>query len=132
MSRLTPLSDLAPRLVLGLVVIALGAILLLENLGLYDAWRLLEWWPAALVAFGFSRLIQGGPLSLRGHVWLALGGAAFVTQFGPWGLLERWWPLALVWLGLVVTLRALFPRLAKPAPPSGEPETTPDLPQVTP
>ena len=132
MSRSLPLTDLAPRLVLGLVVIALGAILLLENLGLYEAWRLLEWWPAALVAFGLSRLIQGGPLSLRGHVWLALGVAAFATQFGPWGLLERWWPLALVWLGLVVTLRALFPQAAQLAPPSGQPETTPDLPQVTP
>ena len=132
MSRPTPLADLAPRLVLGLVVIALGAILLLENLGLYSAWRLLDWWPAALVAFGLSRLVQGGPLSLRGHVWLALGAAGFVTQFGPWGLLERWWPLALVWVGLVVTLRALFPRIANPGPPSSEPDTPPDLPQVTP
>ena len=132
MSRPTPLSDLAPRLVLGLVVIALGAILLLDNLGWYDAWRLLEWWPAALVAYGLSRLVQGGPLSFRGHVWLALGAAGFISQFGPWGLLERWWPLALVWLGLVVTLRALFPQAAHLAPPSGQPETTPDLPQVTP
>ena len=132
MSRPTPIAALAPRLVLGLAVIALGAILLLDNLGWYDAWRLLEWWPAALVAYGLSRLVQGGPLSFRGHVWLALGAAGFISQFGPWGLLERWWPLALVWLGLVVTLRALFLRTTAPTSSSSECETTPDLPQVTP
>lgn len=132
MSRARPLSDLAPRLVLGFVVIALGAILLAENQGWYDAWKLLIWWPAALVAFGVARLVQGGPLSLKGHGWLAMGVAGWLSQFGYETVLERWWPLGLVWLGLVLTLRALLPRLAEPAPPSGEPETTPDLPQVTP
>ena len=56
-------------------------------------------------------------------------------QMPNWGLLDRWWPAFLVWGGLIVTLRAIFPqpnrgRKAKPAPPSPvsadscDPETT--------
>jgi len=98
----------SPKLVIGLVVIAIGFILLGENLRLYDAWHLLNWWPLALAALGLAKLAQDGPLSLRAHVWLALSVAGFMHQYGPWGLLERWWPALLVWGGAIVTLRALF------------------------
>lgn len=99
------------KLVLGLVVIAVGLILLADSLHWYDAWHLLTWWPLALAALGLARLAQDGPLSLRGHVWLGFAVAGFISQFGPWGLLERWWPAFLVWGGLIVTLRALLPQL---------------------
>ena len=100
----------SPKLVLGLVVIATGLILLLDSLHWYDAWHLLAWWPLALAAFGLARLVQDGPLSLRGHVWLGFAVAGFISQFGPWGLLERWWPVFLVWAGTVIALRAIFPQ----------------------
>jgi hypothetical protein len=98
-----------PKLVLGLAVIACGLILLLDNLRWYDGWLLLPWWPILPAAFGLARLRQRGPLHFGGHVWLALAVAGFVSQFGPWGLLPHLWPVFLVWAGLVVTLRALFP-----------------------
>jgi len=118
----------SPKLVIGLVVIAIGFILLGENLRLYDAWHLLSWWPLALAALGLAKLIQDGPLSLRAHVWLALSVAGFLHQFGPWGLLERWWPGFLVWAGIIVTLRALFatPK-ATPMPPSAPLAPTPAI-----
>ncbi|WP_243301145.1 LiaF transmembrane domain-containing protein [Geothrix oryzisoli] len=114
------------KLVLGLVVIATGLILLLDSLHWYDAWHLLAWWPVALAAFGLARLVQDGPLSLRGHIWLGFAVAGFISQFGPWGLLERWWPVLLIWGGVVVALRAIFPQPRRPRrnrsqPPSPEP-----------
>jgi len=102
------------KLILGLAVIAVGLILLVDSLHWFDAWHLLAWWPLALAAFGLARLAEDGLLSLRGHVWLGLAVAGFISQFGPWGLLERWWPAFLVWGGAVVTLRAIFPQ-PKPA-----------------
>ncbi|HCZ32536.1 MAG TPA: hypothetical protein DHV93_03160 [Holophagaceae bacterium] len=119
------------KLVFGLVVIAIGLILLVDSLHWYDAWHLLAWWPLALAAFGLARLVQDGPLSLRGHIWLGFAVAGFISQFGPWGLLERWWPGFLVWGGLIVTLRAVFPqpkRLRKPkdSPPSPPPTVSCD------
>lgn len=112
------------KLVLGLVVIAVGLILLLDSLHWYEAWHLLAWWPLALAAFGLARLVQDGPLSLRGHVWLGFAVAGFISQFGPWGLLDRWWPAFLVWGGTIVTLRALFPHL-KPVRKPGTPPPSP-------
>ena len=114
------------KLVFGLVVIAIGLILLVDSLHWYHAWHLLAWWPLALAAFGLARLVQDGPLSLRGHLWLGFAGAGFISQFGPWGLLERWWPGFLVWGGVIVTLRAVFPqpkrvRKSKNAAPSPSP-----------
>ena len=114
------------KLVFGLMVIAVGLILMADRLRWYDAWHLLNWWPLALAAFGLARLVQDGPLSLRGHIWLAFAVAGFIQQFGPWGLLNRWWPAFLVWGGIVVTLRAVFPqprrsRAGKTDPPSPPP-----------
>jgi hypothetical protein len=114
------------KLVFGLTVIALGLILMADSLRWYDAWHLLYWWPLVPAAFGLARLVQDGPLSLRGHVWLWFSLAGFIQQFGPWGLLERWWPIFLVWGGVVVTLRAIFPqpkrlRAPKALPPSPTP-----------
>lgn len=114
------------KLVLGLTVIALGLIFLADSLRWYDAWHLLTWWPLVLAAFGLARLTQDGILSLRGHIWLGFAVAGFISQFGPWGLLERWWPVFLVWGGLIVTLRAIFPqpkRLKKAK--AGSPSPTP-------
>ncbi len=119
------------KLVFGLTVIALGLILMADRLRWYDAWHLLTWWPLALAAFGLARLAQDGPLSLRGHVWLAFAIAGFIHQFGPWGLLDQWWPSFLVWGGIIVTLRAIFPqpkqeKRSKAVPPSPTPAVSCD------
>jgi hypothetical protein len=105
------------KLVFGLAVIAVGLVLMLDRLHLYDGWHLLAWWPLVLAAIGVAHLVRDGILGLGGHIWLGLSVAGFIQQFGPWGLLDRWWPLFLVWGGLIVTLRAIFPqpkRLQKP------------------
>ncbi len=124
------------KLVFGLIVIAFGLILMADRLRWYDAWHLLNWWPLAVAAIGLARLVQDGLLSLRGHIWLGFAVAGFLQQFGPWGLLNRWWPVFLVWGGIIFTLRAIFPpprRLRKghadpPSPSTShscDPETDP-------
>jgi hypothetical protein len=119
------------KLVFGLIVIAFGLILMADRLHWYDAWHLLNWWPLALAAIGLARLVQDGPLSLRGHVWLGFAVAGFIQQFGPWGLLDRWWPVFLVWGGIIFTLRAMFPQprrsqKGKADPPSSSPNDSCD------
>ncbi len=47
------------NLIWGLILIALGAIFLLENIG-YDAWRVLfKLWPLILIFWGASKLYYG-------------------------------------------------------------------------
>jgi Domain of unknown function (DUF5668) len=98
------------KLVFGLTVIAVGLLLMVNSFHLYDGWHLLTWWPLVLAAFGLAHLIRDGILSLGGHIWLGFSAAGFIQQFGPWGLLDRWWPAFLVWGGIIVTLRAVFPQ----------------------
>jgi Domain of unknown function (DUF5668) len=98
------------KLVFGLTVIAVGLILMVNSFHLYDGWHLLTWWPVVLALFGIAHLVRDGFLSLGGHIWLGFSAAGFIQQFGPWGLLDRWWPAFLVWGGLIVTLRAIFPQ----------------------
>jgi Domain of unknown function (DUF5668) len=119
------------KLIFGLTIIAMGLILAMDNLHLYDGWHLLMWWPLVLAALGVAHLVRNGFLSLGGHVWLGLAVAGFIQQFGPWGLLDRWWPAFLIWGGLIVTLRALFPqprhcRKARGVPPSPVPSESCD------
>ncbi len=105
----TPTRIFTPKLVLGLALIALGVLLTLDQLGSPWAWDALRFWPILPAAFGLARLRDRGWTHLGGHVWLAFAAAGFAVQFGRDDLLDRWWPLLVVWGGLVLVLRALWP-----------------------
>jgi len=109
------------KLMFGLTVIALGLLLMVDSLHLYDGWHLLIWWPAVLAAFGLAHLVRNGFLSLGGHIWLGFSAAGFIQHFGPWGLLDRWWPAFLVWGGILVTLRAISPQPKRVRKPKSDP-----------
>ncbi len=113
-----------PKLVLGLSLIALGLLLTLDQLGATWAWSGLRFWPVLPAVFGLARLRQRGWSHLGGHVWLAFAVAGFILQSGREELLDRWWPLAVVWAGLVLALRALWPPRPK-SPKTCDPGPTP-------
>lgn len=80
-------------------------------------------------------------VAITGVLVAAFAVAGFISQFGPWGLLERWWPIFLVWGGIIVTLRAIFPQPKRAKrPKGGSPSPIPadscdpgtDAPQVKP
>jgi predicted membrane protein len=94
----------------GAIVVAVGCLLLLDNLGIvrfHDVW---QYWPALLVAWGASRIIDSR--SPSGWVW-----GAMVALVGAFLLLDNldiiafnWeiiWPLILIAFGVSVLVRAL-------------------------
>ncbi len=94
----------------GAIVVAIGCLLLLDNLGIvrfHDVW---QYWPVLLVAFGVSRIVDSH--SPSGWVW---GG--IVALVGAFLLLDTLdiivfnfaviWPLLLIAFGLSVLVRAL-------------------------
>ena len=103
-------SPVTPQLLVGLVVIAIGVLLTLDNLGLVDARHYLRFWPLALIAVGLLKLWQarGGPGAFCGLLfalagtWLLLERAAIVTiRFRDvWPLLLVCFGGLLVWKGL--------------------------------
>jgi hypothetical protein len=87
------------RLVLGVVLLALGLLWTADNLGLTDAGQVLRWWPLLLVAFGVTRITGWG-----GERQLALGIICVVAGVLVLGH-ELGWPLALVAVGIQILMR---------------------------
>lgn len=117
----------ARKLVVGLLCMALGGAFLLHNLNLVDAHQSLRFWPLALVVLGLERILSRGFLqATSGHVLVLVGIALQVDAFEKAYLWMKWWPLGIVWLGLILTLRALRPSL-KPEPPKPQEPFCQDL-----
>jgi len=94
----------------GAIVVAVGVLLLLDNLGIFrfrDVW---QYWPVLLVAWGVSRIVDSN--SPSGYVF---GGV--VTLIGAFLLLDNLdiisfnfavlWPLLLIAFGISVLVKAL-------------------------
>lgn len=95
---------LTPQLLLGLMVIGIGVLFTLDNLGIaHWSQYVFRYWPAGLIAIGLLKLLQ-----TREGMGGAFGGLLF-TLAGTWLLLEQaalvrisfvdLWPLLLVFVG---------------------------------
>ena len=72
-----------PQLVVGLIVIAVGVVMTLDNLQVIDASRYLRFWPGALIILGVVKIWHS-----RDGMGGAFGGFLFVV-IGAWLLLEQ-------------------------------------------
>jgi predicted membrane protein len=96
------------RLFIGLVVLTLGVLWTLDNLGMTDASEIVRWWPLVAIAWGLLHLFGIGvrPRVNIGALWtiigvLALLGTLGVIHFTIFAL----WPLFLVLIGGSLVLR---------------------------
>ena len=94
----------------GAIVVVIGCLLLLDNLGIFRFHDVWQYWPVLLVAWGVSRIVDSRTPS--GWVW-----GAMVSLIGAFLLLDtldiivfNWqvvWPLILIAFGVSVLVRAL-------------------------
>ena len=90
------------RMVWGLVVLALGVLWTLDNLGQIDASLVVQWWPIVPLAWGLLLIsgINGRRKARAGWIWTAVG---ILSILRPLGLaradLFDFWPLLLVFIG---------------------------------
>lgn len=98
------------RLIFGAVLLSVGVLWTLDNLGIVDSDYILDWWPIAIVAFGASKLLgigtsrslmTGGFFTLVGLV--LLGAQLDLYDINIWRL---WWPALLMFIGGSILLRA--------------------------
>ena len=92
-----------PQFVLGILIIAVGVIFMLDNLGYYDAIDLIRYWPALLVVYGIAKLLQspGSPGRIFGGILVAVGtlmllDRMYIITFR----LQDWWPVILIIIGI--------------------------------
>jgi predicted membrane protein len=97
------------RMVWGLVVLALGVLWTLDNLGQVDASDITRWWP--IIPLGWGLLLLSGANGRRkaraGWIWTAIGALAILKPLGFTGAdLFDFWPLLLVFIGGSLVFRA--------------------------
>jgi predicted membrane protein len=91
------------QVILGLIIISLGVIYTLDNLGIIYADSFIRFWPLLIVLYGLSKMVQSEavPQKLWGAFWVLVGGLWLldklnVIYFSVWDL----WPLILVVMGV--------------------------------
>jgi predicted membrane protein len=114
MTRASSRSCLTPQLAIGVVLLGLGVLFLLNNLGIFPADRVLRYWPAALILIGGLKLLQarsfGG--AVGGSIWILLGTWWLLDNLGVvtldfWTALLKFWPIILVVMGLSIVWRTI-------------------------
>jgi predicted membrane protein len=99
------------RLVMGLIVVGLGILFLLENLGFVYVRNLWEFWPVILIVLGLARLstcyTNSGRVS--GIVLVVIGGVFLANNLGfiPWDFWHLFWPVMLILWGVGMLARSL-------------------------
>lgn len=103
-------SRITARLLFGGVLVTLGLLWTLENLGLADAREYLRWWPALLVGYGLLRLtgLDGYRRPVAGSIFVLIGGWMLAREFGLvhvsiFGL----WPVFLILIGASLVWRSI-------------------------
>jgi len=97
------------RLIFGLVVLTLGVLWTLDNLGVLDASQILQWWPLIPLTWGVMSLTGLGcsRRPVQGAIWTVVGGVSLLHTLG---LLQATvfdlWPLILIAIGASIVTRA--------------------------
>jgi len=116
---------ITPHLVFGLVIIAVGVLFTLDNLGLADARQYWRWWPSAVILVGVAKLWQArdGMSNPIAGVFFLLVGAWF--QLHTLDVIDRelwnFWPLLLVFIGSMIVYQGLRGKQVRA---SGDPADT--------
>ena len=95
-----------PAVCFGLVIVAIGALLLLANFTNFGA-GIGRWWPLILIVIGLVDLLSNRRRWFRGASTLVIGALFLMDTLGvwnvPWSLL---WPIPLLVIGAAIVLGA--------------------------
>jgi cell wall-active antibiotic response 4TMS protein YvqF len=96
------------RILLGLIVVALGLLFLLDNAGSLDAGRAIDhWWPTVLIGMGGFQLAERTHGTIGPLVFIVAGGVLllFTTNAVEGNAWDYVWPTAIIAAGLLIISR---------------------------
>lgn len=104
----TPAPRITGRLIVGGVLILLGLLFTLDNLGYVDAGDVLDYWPVVLIVIGVVKVRHPQHEGQRtlGYILIAVG-AFFLLQIVVFRDIRVAWPFILVVVGGLLVWRAL-------------------------
>jgi hypothetical protein len=97
------------RLLWGLVVLTLGVLWTLDNLGQVDASQVTRWWPLVPLGWGIALLTgsAGRKRAGAGWFWTILGGLMLLRPLGIAAIdVSDFWPLMMILVGGALVYRA--------------------------
>lgn len=97
-------------LVLAVLVIAVGVLFFLSNLGLFRIHDIFSFWPIILILIGLSRVSgrQGKQGNLQAAAFLLCGGIFLLSNLGLFSLSGRTvWPLVLIGAGILMLSKTM-------------------------
>jgi Domain of unknown function (DUF5668) len=120
---------MAPRFILGVIIVLVGVSMLLDQLGIESADHVTRFWPVILIALGLLSLTRGRRGSITGVIMVLLGTWLLLNTLG-WLMLSPWEfivPIAIVAVGARVMMRGSGGPGSSNWPPPGAPPsgTTP-------
>jgi len=101
---------LTGRLLFGLVLVTLGLMWTLENLGIPGIDEALRWWPALLVAYGLMRItgLDGTRRVVSGVLFTLIGGWMLARELGLVHIsIFRLWPMWMILVGGSLVWRSM-------------------------
>jgi hypothetical protein len=124
--------------IVGVVILVVGVILLLDQIGIVSSSRIFMFWPLALVYFGYYRFTHACTMTGRfwGGFWLLLGVSLQAEELGYGHIrFDTIWPVLLICAGILLILKRYEGRnyrgnVPPEPPPSGGP--TINIPPWTP
>jgi len=105
------------RIVAGAVLIVLGGLFLLDNMGFVDARDVFRYWPLILIGVGLAKVLQARFAAQRvgGFIMMAVGGLFLLRAFHLyWFHMRDLWPAFLLVIGAGLVWQALARRRELP------------------
>jgi hypothetical protein len=102
------------HVVWGIVVLLLGILFLLENLGIFHVRDIWHYWPVILIGIGIAKIFDAA--GLHDKIWgatIAGAGVIFLahsTGYLPWNPWHILWPVLLICWGTALLLRGVGSR----------------------
>ncbi len=96
-------SFFTPQFILGILIIAIGAAFMLDNLGYVDAVEYVRYWPALLIVYGVAKVLQspGSPGRIFGGILIAVGSLMLLDRLDILTFrIHDWWPVILIIIGI--------------------------------
>lgn len=109
-----PEFQVTAQLVLGVIVVAIGTLFTLDNLGVLEARDFFRFWPIALLVVGVAQVMSARTTArgFAGVLWILAGGVLLGRQLGLFRIgIQDLWPLLLVALGGFIVWQAFHKEL---------------------
>jgi predicted membrane protein len=112
----------AKHMAAGLILMSIGVVFLLGNMGYVDVRQVFAFWPVILIILGVVKIAGSRHGQTAGIFWIVFGLLFLLGSFGVIRMTFReLWPILPIGLGALMLWRAAFVRHERPALANPEP-----------